>query len=150
MGLDNDNSDRSDGCSGSDWLREFCSVTDFSELKYSNQTFRPPSYIHFPHSFPAPAAMPISKTNGSSIPGQQQPASQQPQETKPRRSSITQIREKHLKPFNTSEIKILLLENINQTAVEAFQKQGYQVCLLVGGWVGGESHGRRFRRNNWS
>jgi hypothetical protein len=32
-----------------------------------------------------------------------------------------------LRPFNTSEVKILLLENINQTAVDAFKKQGYQV-----------------------
>ncbi|KAG0229792.1 Phosphoglycerate dehydrogenase ser3 [Actinomortierella wolfii] len=34
---------------------------------------------------------------------------------------------KHLKPFNTANIKILLLENVNQTAVTALKEQGYQV-----------------------
>ncbi|KAF9166158.1 D-3-phosphoglycerate dehydrogenase 2 [Actinomortierella ambigua] len=36
-------------------------------------------------------------------------------------------RVKHLKPFNTANIKILLLENVNQTAVNALKEQGYQV-----------------------
>jgi hypothetical protein len=34
---------------------------------------------------------------------------------------------KHLRPFNTSEIKVLLLENINQTAVKLLTDAGYQV-----------------------
>ncbi|CEP60098.1 uncharacterized protein LALA0_S01e03004g [Lachancea lanzarotensis] len=34
---------------------------------------------------------------------------------------------KALKPFSTGDIKILLLENVNQTAVEIFDGQGYQV-----------------------
>ncbi|ODV60169.1 uncharacterized protein ASCRUDRAFT_59581 [Ascoidea rubescens DSM 1968] len=34
---------------------------------------------------------------------------------------------KALKPFNTGDIKILLLENINQTAINIFKDQGYQV-----------------------
>lgn len=34
---------------------------------------------------------------------------------------------KHLKPFATEDIKILLLENINQTGRELLEKQGYQV-----------------------
>ena len=34
---------------------------------------------------------------------------------------------KALKPFSTGDIKILLLENVNQTAVEIFNGQGYQV-----------------------
>ncbi|KAG0332044.1 D-3-phosphoglycerate dehydrogenase 2 [Podila humilis] len=34
---------------------------------------------------------------------------------------------KHLKPFNTANIKILLLENVNETAVSALRAQGYQV-----------------------
>ena len=34
---------------------------------------------------------------------------------------------KQLKPFNTQDIKILLLENINQVGREALEKQGYQV-----------------------
>ncbi|KAK3831472.1 MAG: hypothetical protein J3R72DRAFT_454914 [Linnemannia gamsii] len=36
-------------------------------------------------------------------------------------------RAKHLKPFNTANIKILLLENVNETAVRALRDQGYQV-----------------------
>ncbi|KAI3657437.1 hypothetical protein MP638_002249 [Amoeboaphelidium occidentale] len=35
--------------------------------------------------------------------------------------------EKPLRPFNQKEIKILLLENINESAIDAFGKQGYQV-----------------------
>ncbi|KAK6349623.1 D-3-phosphoglycerate dehydrogenase 2 [Orbilia brochopaga] len=34
---------------------------------------------------------------------------------------------RQLKPFNTEDIKILLLENVNQTALDIFAKQGYQV-----------------------
>lgn len=34
---------------------------------------------------------------------------------------------KVLKPFSTGDIKILLLENINQTAIDIFKGQGYQV-----------------------
>lgn len=34
---------------------------------------------------------------------------------------------KHLKPFNTEDVRILLLENVNQTAVDILKKQGYQV-----------------------
>ncbi|EMG49543.1 SER3 D-3-phosphoglycerate dehydrogenase 1 [Candida maltosa Xu316] len=34
---------------------------------------------------------------------------------------------KALKPFKTGDIKILLLENVNQTAINIFKNQGYQV-----------------------
>lgn len=34
---------------------------------------------------------------------------------------------KALKPFSTGDIKILLLENVNETAIEIFNRQGYQV-----------------------
>ncbi|ODV80199.1 uncharacterized protein CANTADRAFT_25879 [Suhomyces tanzawaensis NRRL Y-17324] len=34
---------------------------------------------------------------------------------------------KTLKPFSTGDIKILLLENVNQTAINIFHNQGYQV-----------------------
>ena len=34
---------------------------------------------------------------------------------------------KHLKPFNTEDIKILLLENVNQTGQDILKGQGYQV-----------------------
>lgn len=37
---------------------------------------------------------------------------------------------KVLKPFSTGDIKILLLENVNTTAIEIFNKQGYQVEFL--------------------
>ncbi|KAL9633517.1 MAG: hypothetical protein Q9164_004657 [Protoblastenia rupestris] len=37
---------------------------------------------------------------------------------------------KQLKPFNTEDIKILLLENVNQTGVETLKSQGYQVTSL--------------------
>lgn len=35
--------------------------------------------------------------------------------------------EKQLKPFATEDIKILLLENINESARDVLKKQGYQV-----------------------
>ncbi|CUM48483.1 D-3-phosphoglycerate dehydrogenase 1 [Debaryomyces fabryi] len=41
--------------------------------------------------------------------------------------SSTQKPTKALKPFSTGDIKILLLENVNQTAISIFQNQGYQV-----------------------
>jgi D-3-phosphoglycerate dehydrogenase len=44
-----------------------------------------------------------------------------------RSGSISVPKAKVLRPFNTSEVKILLLENVNETAVKAFTKQGYQV-----------------------
>lgn len=50
-----------------------------------------------------------------------------PQRT--RSSSVTQVKPKVLRPFNTAEVKILLLENVNETAVKSFQKQGYQVKI---------------------
>lgn len=54
---------------------------------------------------------------------------QLPQRT--RSSSITQPKPKVLRPFNTAEVKILLLENVNETAVKAFQGQGYQVIIRI-------------------
>lgn len=39
----------------------------------------------------------------------------------------TQKQTKALKPFSTGDIKILLLENVNATAIEIFKTQGYQV-----------------------
>ncbi|KAL5041119.1 hypothetical protein BDW71DRAFT_213304 [Aspergillus fruticulosus] len=37
---------------------------------------------------------------------------------------------KHLKPFATEDIKVLLLENVNQTGRDILSKQGYQVEFL--------------------
>ncbi len=34
---------------------------------------------------------------------------------------------KQLKPFNTEDVKILLLENVNETGREILKAQGYQV-----------------------
>lgn len=34
---------------------------------------------------------------------------------------------KQLRPFNTQEVKLLLLENVNSYAVEMLKKEGYQV-----------------------
>jgi D-3-phosphoglycerate dehydrogenase len=43
------------------------------------------------------------------------------------RTSTTQ---RELKPFNTEDIKILLLENVNQTGKDILSAQGYQVESL--------------------
>lgn len=37
---------------------------------------------------------------------------------------------KHLKPFATEDIKVLLLENVNQAGRDILKKQGYQVEFL--------------------
>ncbi|KAI9025316.1 hypothetical protein CLU79DRAFT_745035 [Phycomyces nitens] len=63
-------------------------------------------------------------------------ASQSPET--PRRSSFVQPKPRALRPFNTSEVKILLLENINETAVKSFLKQGYQVETYSKALVGDE------------
>ncbi|CCH43334.1 D-3-phosphoglycerate dehydrogenase [Wickerhamomyces ciferrii] len=46
--------------------------------------------------------------------------------------SVSQSQSKSLKPFNTGDIKILLLENVNQTAIDIFNGQGYQVEFYKG------------------
>jgi D-3-phosphoglycerate dehydrogenase len=38
---------------------------------------------------------------------------------------------KHLRPFDTKEIKVLLLENVHQTAVDALKNQGMQMILIL-------------------
>ncbi|OBZ85231.1 D-3-phosphoglycerate dehydrogenase 1 [Choanephora cucurbitarum] len=63
----------------------------------------------------------------------------QPEEIKRNRSaSFTLPKAKVLRPFNTCEVKVLLLENINETAVTAFKKQGYQVETYTKALVGDE------------
>lgn len=37
---------------------------------------------------------------------------------------------KHLKPFATEDIKVLLLENVNETGQKVLKDQGYQVTVL--------------------
>lgn len=51
--------------------------------------------------------------------------------TLPRRLSLSR-QQKVLKPFSTGDIKILLLENVNQTAIANFKEQGYQVDFHKG------------------
>ncbi|KAL9546602.1 hypothetical protein MBANPS3_006578 [Mucor bainieri] len=55
-----------------------------------------------------------------------------------RSGSFSVPKAKVLRPFNTSEVKILLLENVNETAVSAFTKQGYQVETYSKALVGDE------------
>ncbi|KAK7524101.1 D-3-phosphoglycerate dehydrogenase 2 [Phyllosticta citriasiana] len=43
------------------------------------------------------------------------------------RQSVSASHAKQLKPFNTQDIKVLLLENVNQTGRDILQGQGYQV-----------------------
>ena len=44
--------------------------------------------------------------------------------------AATGVSVKHLKPFATEDIKILLLENINKTGRDVLEAQGYQVEFL--------------------
>ena len=43
---------------------------------------------------------------------------------------IVPVNAKHLKPFATEDIKVLLLENVNETGREILSQQGYQVEFL--------------------
>ncbi|KAF3919188.1 hypothetical protein AA313_de0208737 [Arthrobotrys entomopaga] len=65
-----------------------------------------------------------SPTNTFHSPGSYFPSSMGRNSQQPARPS------RQLKPFNTEDIKILLLENVNQTALDIFGKQGYQVEFL--------------------
>lgn len=44
--------------------------------------------------------------------------------------TTTQTNAKQLKPFDTQDIKILLLENVNQSGKDILSGQGYQVEAL--------------------
>ncbi|KAI9741852.1 MAG: D-3-phosphoglycerate dehydrogenase 2 [Cirrosporium novae-zelandiae] len=46
------------------------------------------------------------------------------------RRGVTSAAAKHLKPFNTKDIKVLLLENVNQTGQDILSSQGYQVEFM--------------------
>ncbi|KAF9585041.1 hypothetical protein BGW38_004141 [Lunasporangiospora selenospora] len=75
-----------------------------------------------PTSTPAtPAAVPAANPDGTG-------SSDTPSVRRERQGSFGgSQRAKILKPFNTANIKILLLENVNETAVSALRAQGYQV-----------------------
>lgn len=45
-------------------------------------------------------------------------------------TSANQAGTKQLKPFETTDIKILLLENVNQSGQDILKSQGYQVEAL--------------------
>jgi D-3-phosphoglycerate dehydrogenase len=45
----------------------------------------------------------------------------------PRAMAAHNTSSKQLKPFNTGDVRILLLENVNQTAQDMLKRQGYQV-----------------------
>ncbi|KAF8252329.1 hypothetical protein K440DRAFT_536752 [Wilcoxina mikolae CBS 423.85] len=45
----------------------------------------------------------------------------------PRAMAAHNASSKQLKPFNTGDVRILLLENVNQTAQDMLKRQGYQV-----------------------
>jgi len=44
--------------------------------------------------------------------------------------AATAPKQRELKPFNTEDIKILLLENVNQSGIDILASQGYQVETL--------------------
>lgn len=82
--------------------------------------------------------MPTNVTGTPSTPAQSIATSQGPSSTAPGTDGRVRERQgsfggstkaKILKPFNTANIKILLLENVNETAVAALRGQGYQVSF---------------------
>ncbi|KAI9267415.1 hypothetical protein BY458DRAFT_475853 [Sporodiniella umbellata] len=52
--------------------------------------------------------------------------------------SLNKCKPKALHPFNTKEIKVLLLENISESATDIFKDQGYQVETISKALVGEE------------
>ncbi|KAF9918315.1 hypothetical protein BX616_009421 [Lobosporangium transversale] len=69
-----------------------------------------------------------NETNGApAVPANGSLASSAPANVERKGSISGSNKVKLLKPFNTANIKILLLENINETAVTGLRNQGYQV-----------------------
>lgn len=50
------------------------------------------------------------------------------------RSGVAATRPKVLKPFAMAELKLLLLENISDEAVQTFRKNGFQVDHFAKAW----------------
>ena len=44
-------------------------------------------------------------------------------------STERMIKYRRLRPYKTAEIKVLLLENVNQAAIDLFTEAGYQVTI---------------------
>lgn len=72
------------------------------------------------------ASLSSSPTATYHVPIHSQPSSYGGKQQPPR----TGAAEKQLKPFNTKDIKILLLENVNKAGQELLREQGYQVEAL--------------------
>lgn len=66
-----------------------------------------------------------SLTNGHSL------SPQNSRDPRVRRYTATGVT-RELTPFNTEDIKILLLENVNQSGIDILKEQGYQVETLKG------------------
>lgn len=139
-------------------------ISSFSVHILSIQTPSPQHIMSFAPSSPPTTAvrnpstpstarvMPTNVTGAPSTPAQSNAPSSGTSSTTPGTDSRVRERQgsfggstkaKILKPFNTANIKILLLENVNETAVAALRGQGYQVsfgCVLpgCGEMVGGD------------
>ncbi|KAL1990342.1 hypothetical protein VTN49DRAFT_6181 [Thermomyces lanuginosus] len=77
---------------------------------------------------PTDIAHHLSRMSTSGSPTLSPPSSYGFQGLQARRSSAAAA--KHLKPFATEDIKILLLENVNKTGRDILEQQGYQVEFL--------------------
>ncbi|KAF9194753.1 D-3-phosphoglycerate dehydrogenase 2, partial [Haplosporangium sp. Z 27] len=92
----------------------------------SLQPSSPPSDHPFSTSAPSTTRVMPNNTSSSIIPGADTPTADiRGRERQGSFGGSTKV--KILKPFNTANIKILLLENVNETAVSALRAQGYQV-----------------------
>ncbi|KAI9029766.1 hypothetical protein CLU79DRAFT_735969 [Phycomyces nitens] len=76
--------------------------------------------------------------NAKNPPQNAKPTTAESDAKRARSGSVTQAKPKVLRPFNTAEVKILLLENVNESAVKSFLKQGYQVETYNKALVGDE------------
>ncbi|KAG0242990.1 D-3-phosphoglycerate dehydrogenase 2 [Mortierella sp. GBA43] len=74
-----------------------------------------------------PSQTPASTANGTTNTGADGAAAAADIRSERRGSFGGSSKVKILKPFNTANIKILLLENVNETAVNTLRSQGYQV-----------------------
>lgn len=102
-----------------------CGVSIFpAPIKQSGSPKLPP-----PTLFSMSAAQDIANTfqRAMSFDNAQNAVSTSPTQLYIGQANIHQKPTKALKPFSTGDIKILLLENVNATAVNIFKNQGYQV-----------------------
>jgi len=123
-------------------------------MSYSSASGMPPNTISFPNGHEANGVLhrkSLSSSSGSRTP----PVSVSPTlssnlHSRLRQHSIHQtststatahstnddvLRPRMLRPFATGELRLLLLENISQGAVTAFQQQGFQVDHHTKAWT---------------